>query len=253
MDYPRNAGWENQSQGYSSGSRESMQFSFHNTSDLRPSEKDVPGLDYTVETFMLQCNNLSQQLLVCFAIGLGFPQDFFKRCHDISQPDCLNSLRCIRYAQDINQTSHKRLPNIEAYRTEAHTNINTFSLLFQQPGQDGLEIYHDNEWTSVTLNDNEIICNIGDMIVRWSDDRLQSRSHRIRNQASNKYHGSQSFIEYVNEANRSVIIQGRTKYTKPITAGEFLMTTIEKNYIALKAAHTSSSKPNLNSPAVVIV
>lgn len=229
-----------------------MQFSFHSTSDLRPSEKDVPGLNHTVEDFMVQCNNVSQQLLVCFAIGLGFPQEFFTRCHDISQPDCLNSLRCIRYLHHSNQTEQKKLPNIGTCRTGAHTNINTFSLLFQQPGQNGLEIYYDNEWTSITLKENEIICNIGDMIVRWSDDRLQSRSHRVRNQASSKYHGPRSIIEYVNEANRSVIIQGRTKYTKPITAGEILMTSMEKNYIALKAAQASSAKSTLKSHTMVI-
>lgn len=123
---------------------------------------------------MEQCNNVSQQLLICFAIGLDFPRDFFTRCHDISQPDCLNSLHYMRYFEHINQKQKIKTSNIGMCRVGAHTNINTFSLLFQQPGQDGLEVYHDNTWISVALKENEIVCNVGDMIVRWSDDRLKS-------------------------------------------------------------------------------
>lgn len=180
---------------------------------------------------MENCNNVSQQLLICFAIGLGFPSDFFTRCHDITQPDCLNSLRCMRYFEHKNQKQQTRSSNIGACRVGAHNDINTFSLLFQQPGQEGLEVYLNNQWTPIKPKEDEIVCNVGDMIVRWSDDRLQSNAHRVRNPASeNEYQGPRYALEYINEANRSVIIQGRTKYTQPITAGEFLMMAMEKNY-----------------------
>lgn len=214
--------------------KESIQLTFHNSADLRPSEQDVPGFDKTANKFMEQCNNVSQQLLICFAIGLGFPHDFFTRCHDITQPDCLNSFRCMRYFEHKNQKQQTKSSNIGACRVGAHNDINTFSLLFQQPdGRDGggLEVFHDNAWTPVIPGEGEIVCNVGDMIVRWSDDRLTSKSsHQVRNPVSEEYQGPRYALEYINEANRSVIIQGRTKYTKPITAGEFLMLAMEKNY-----------------------
>ncbi|GAA5799691.1 hypothetical protein EDC94DRAFT_598226 [Helicostylum pulchrum] len=244
MDYPRNAGWEKVSQIRPSTGvadlKESIQLSFHNASDLRPTETEVPGFNNTAENFMEQCNNISQQLLICFAIGLGFPHDFFTRCHDISQPDCLNSLRCMRYFEHKSQKHQTKSSKIGACRVGAHNDINTFSLLFQQPGQDGLEVYHDENWTAVTPEEGEIVCNVGDMIVRWSDDRLQSNLHRVRNPTSDEYQGPRHALEYINEANRSVIIQGRTKYTKPITAGEFLMKAMEKNYKAIKASQTTN-------------
>lgn len=257
MDYPRNAGWEKISQIRPSTGvadlKETLQLSFHNSPDLRPSENDVPGFDKSASNFMEQCNNVSQQLLICFAIGLGFPHDFFTRCHDISQPDCLNSLRCMRYFEHKSQKQQTKSSNIGACRVGAHTDINTFSLLFQQPGQDGLEVYHDNKWTSVTPKENEIVCNVGDMIVRWSDDRLQSKVHRVRNPNSGEeFQGPRYALEYINEANRSVIIQGRTKYTKPITAGEFLMMAMEKNYKkAIK--ETESNDTATGSTATVAI
>jgi isopenicillin N synthase-like dioxygenase len=172
---------------------------------------------------MEQCNNISQQLLICLAIGLGSPQNFFTRCHDITQPDCLNSFGCMRCFEHKNQKQQIKSSKIGACRVGARNDINTFSSLFQQPGQDGLEVFHVNVWTAVMPGESEIVCNVGDMTVRWSDDRLQSKSYRVRNPVSDKYQGPRYALEYINEANRSVIIQGHTKYTKPITAGEFLM------------------------------
>jgi isopenicillin N synthase-like dioxygenase len=137
----------------------------------------------------------------------------------------------MRYFEHKNQKQQTKSSNIGACRVGAHTDINTFSLLFQQSGQDGLEVFHDNVWTAISPRQGEIVCNVGDMIVRWSDDRLQSKLHRVRNpNGEQDYQGPRYALEYINEANRSVIIQGRTKYTQPITAGEFLMIAMEKNY-----------------------
>ncbi|KAI9470605.1 MAG: hypothetical protein EXX96DRAFT_585036 [Benjaminiella poitrasii] len=237
IDYPRNAGWEKLSQIRPSTGvadlKESLQLSFHNASDLRPHHNDVPGFNKTANLFMELCNNVSQKLLVCFAIGLGFPQDFFTRCHDITQPDCLNSLRCMRYFENKNQPEQTKASNIGACRVGAHNSINTFSLLFQQQENGCLEVFHNNVWRAIHPKENEIVCNVGDMIVRWSDDRLQSsKVHCVTSKVkeAEEYKGPRYAIEYVNEANRSVIIQGRTKYTQPITAGEFLMIAMEKNY-----------------------
>jgi isopenicillin N synthase-like dioxygenase len=215
--------------------KESIQLSFHNAADLRPSEEELPGFDTTANHFMEQCNEVSQKLLTCFAAGLGFPEDFFTRCHDISQPDTLNSLRCIRYFD----TTHNAFDS--PCRVSEHTDIHTFSLLFQRPGQNGLEVLHDNVWTPINLEEGEIVCNIGDMIARWSDDRFQSKLHRVRKPNANEYQGPRYALEYVNEANRSVIIQGRTKYTEPITAGEFLMMAMERNHKAIKALEAKPS------------
>ncbi|KAI8878439.1 Clavaminate synthase-like protein [Backusella circina FSU 941] len=244
MDFPRNAGWEKRSQVRPSTGdadlKESIQLSFHNAPDLRPSEADVPGFDTAANNFMQHCNHVSQQLLTCFAIGLGFPVDFFTRCHDITQPDCLNSLRCTRYLEQTQKET-------SASKSSQPTDIYTFSLLFQQPGQEGLEVFHNNSWIPVIPQEGDIVCHIGDMIVRWSDDQLQSKHVRSSTcNSSNK--GPRYALEYINEANRSTIIQGRTKYTKPITAGEYIMmAAMERHRTTMKSLRSTSQ------PALLIV
>jgi isopenicillin N synthase-like dioxygenase len=216
--------------------KESIQLSFHNASDLRPSEADVPGFDTTANMFMQRCNSVSQQLLTCFAIGLGFPIDFFTRCHDITQPDCLNSLRCMRFLEQ----TQKEMPTSKSSQL---ADIYTLSLLFQQPGQEGLEVFHNNSWIPVIPQEGDIVCHIGDMIVRWSDDQLQSK--HIRSSTCNNNKGPRYALEYINEANRSTIIQGRTKYTKPITAGEYLMMAAMERHSTTMKSLRSTSQPAL--------
>ena len=64
------------------------------------------------------------------------------------------------------------------------------TLLFQRPGEGGLEICpgraassefaHGDTWLPVPPVAGCITCNLGDMIMRWADDRVQSTFHRVR-------------------------------------------------------------------------
>jgi len=63
------------------------------------------------------------------------------------------------------------------------TGFNCPTLLFQQGGQGDLEVCpgkeaRTQEWTSVEPATGVITCNIGDMLMRWSDDQLPSNFHR---------------------------------------------------------------------------
>ncbi|KAI9248158.1 hypothetical protein EDC94DRAFT_625303 [Helicostylum pulchrum] len=244
IDVTRNAGWEKLSQIRPSTGvadlKESMQLGFHNHEDLWPTLTDAPTFRPTAENFMHQCNDVSTKLLTCLALGLGFPSDFFTKCHDVTQPDCLNTLRCLHY-HDI---TGKVFPP-EYWRAGAHTDFDTLTLLFQRrPGESGLEVCpgreastefgHGDAWTAVSPEEGDIVCNIGDMIMRWSDDALKSNFHRVRAPGVGEYQGPRYSIAYFNQANKSAVIQGRTRYPEPITAGEFIKLAMERNYRALQ-------------------
>ncbi|KAI8086008.1 uncharacterized protein BX664DRAFT_281565 [Halteromyces radiatus] len=257
LDVPRNAGYENFAQLRPQTGlpdlKESMQLAFHHIPDLWPSEQDIPDFQSKVQRFMQQCNKVSQQLLECFALGLGFPQDFFTRSHDISQPDCLNSLRFHHYF-DLTNTMfdpHQGIqwPVVDAedvndyYRAGPHTDPDTLTLLFQNnPGHDCLEacqgrtdvtqFVQGTHWLPLCPQKNELVCNIGDMLMRWSDDLLRSNFHRVNrpiNDLSSRY-----TIAYFTQANKSAIIQGRSKYIEPLTAGDFLRQAMERNHQRVK-------------------
>ncbi len=59
-----------------------------------------------------------------------------------------------------------------------------------------------------------ITCNIGDMLMRWSDDlSCPSNFHRVKNPLPGEYMGPRDSIAFFAQANRDAIIEGpRKKY-----------------------------------------
>ncbi|KAI9029022.1 hypothetical protein CLU79DRAFT_737182 [Phycomyces nitens] len=245
-----NTGWEKLTEMDSCGTtipKESAQFTFHDIPDLWPANEDVPGFQNLTNDFMHQCNKVSYQLLSCLAIGLGFQEDFFARCHDITQPDCLNALKCLYYPS----TSTYSHPGHDHWNKK-NIDINTLTLLFQPPGQNQFEVSPKSPSLSkkpngtqtyrVPRDQGQIVCSIGDMIARWSDDRFKSSLYRLSVPESDGQE-SRHCIQYCNKANKSTIIQGQSKYKEPITAGELIMLAMEREYKAAMQSIKTNRTP----------
>ena len=56
-----------------------------------------------------------------------------------------------------------------------------------------------------------ITCNIGDMLMRWSDDQLLSTLHRVRMPRQDEYLGSRYSLPFFCQANKDAVIQGPGK------------------------------------------
>lgn len=75
-----------------------------------------------------------------------------------------------------------------------------------------------------------VTCNIGDMLMRWSDDRLRSTLHRVRMPRRDEYLGPRLSLPFFCQANRDAVIQGPLKKYAPITASDYLNERIRANY-----------------------
>lgn len=71
-----------------------------------------------------------------------------------------------------------------SFRAGAHTDWGCVTLLFQQPGNQGLECAANprlaSSWVPVDPIQGGIAVNIGDMLSRWSHGALLSNLHRVR-------------------------------------------------------------------------
>jgi isopenicillin N synthase-like dioxygenase len=67
----------------------------------------------------------------------------------------------------------------------AHTDFGGVTILFQQPGKDGLEVWHDGraEWIDVPALEDVYVINCGNMVQRWSGGAYKSAKHRVINKA----------------------------------------------------------------------
>jgi hypothetical protein len=98
-------------------------------------EKDLPGFKDASLQFMRHAQQVSEQLMACFARGLGFPDDYFVKVHDVSRPDSQTVARLLHYFET------PKTANGEVWhRAGAHTDWDLLTLLFQKAGQSGLEV-----------------------------------------------------------------------------------------------------------------
>ncbi|MGP1356948.1 isopenicillin N synthase family dioxygenase, partial [Roseicyclus sp.] len=235
-----NAGWEFKAQVRPStgtpDQKESYQITLPRMDGLWPDPAAIPGFRETMLAFERANWEVAMRVLSCFAMKLGFPEDLFTRAHDAASPEYQSTLRLIHYLPMENAKPE----DFEGWRAGAHTDFDCLTLLHQKTGQGGLQVCpghaaEEGAWTDVEPVTGIITCNIGDMLMRWSDDRLLSNPHRVRMPRADEYQGSRYSIPFFAQANRDFVLQGPARKYPAITAGDYILERIKANYDALKA------------------
>ncbi|TKA67376.1 hypothetical protein B0A55_08752 [Friedmanniomyces simplex] len=244
----QNVGWEKRSQVRPStgvaDQKESYQLQFGaNREGKWIAEEALPGFQGSAQGFMRKAQGVSEMLMLCFARGLGFADDFFVKAHDARRPECQSVLRLLHYFE----VDEKAGPLPESYyRAGAHADWDFLTLLFQRPGQSGLEICPGREvvtsfgmgdqWTKVDFAPGDIVCNIGDLLMSWSDDRFKSTFHRVKAPTEpDDYYGPRYSIAFFNQPCADCEIQGLGKKYPMVTGAEFTKAAMERNFTALRA------------------
>jgi isopenicillin N synthase-like dioxygenase len=135
-----------------------------------PDNIDVPDLKSFKEKtnkLFLQFDALGNQILEGIALDLGINSNFF---HKVTNKG--NSvMRVIHYPPvGIEESGERAGP---------HEDINLITLLIGGQ-QAGLEILSkNNEWLRVSVDSDVIVCNIGDMLQRLTNNNMISTTHRV--------------------------------------------------------------------------
>ncbi|KAI9654344.1 MAG: hypothetical protein M1821_006660 [Bathelium mastoideum] len=245
---PRNVGWEKNGQVRpSTGTpdmKESYQLQFgSNMEGMWIDDPSLPEFKSITKQFMHHLQQVSEKLMLCFARGLGMPDEVFIKAHDASKADCQTVLRLLHYPA-VEQNS---LVPKGYFRAGAHADWDLLTLLFQRPGQGGLEICPGREvvtefgigdtWTKIEFEPGDIVCNIGDLLMSWSDDRFKSTFHRVVPPVDKEhdYWGDRYSMAFFNQPCSSATIQGPLKKYPVVTGEEFNRNAMNRNFAALKA------------------
>lgn len=229
-----NSGWEYKAQVRPStgtaDNKESYQITMPRMAPLWPTGEELPGFKAVMLAFERANWALGMKVLSCFAMKLGFSEDFFTEAHDPLSPEYQSTLRLLHYLPMENAKPE----DFKGWRAGAHSDFDCLTILHQKSGQGGLQVCpgkdHDSHaWTDVVPEDGVITCNIGDMLMRWSDDQLQSTLHRVRMPREDEYLGSRYSLPFFCQANRDAIIQGPGKVYPPITAHDYLVQRVTAN------------------------
>lgn len=108
----------------------------------------------------------------------------------------------------------------------AHTDFDVLTMLFQRAGEGGLEVCPGraavgdfavgSTWTPVPARGDIIVCNIGDQLMRWSDDVFKSNFHRVKMPSKDMSQGPRYSIAFFNQARSKTVIQGPLQKYPPI-------------------------------------
>jgi isopenicillin N synthase-like dioxygenase len=121
--------------------------------------------------FYNNCHHLNVQVMNAIGIGLGLKSGFFDKFIDAKE----NNLRLLHYPK----VESKVLENPNQSRIGAHTDYGTVTLLFQD-SVGGLQVKNTNGvFVPAPPIPGTIVVNAGDLLARWSNDKIKSTEHRV--------------------------------------------------------------------------
>ncbi|MEJ7625617.1 MAG: 2-oxoglutarate and iron-dependent oxygenase domain-containing protein [Ferruginibacter sp.] len=179
----------------------------------------VPEFNETFERAYRAFEKSGKALLQAIAIYLGLEENYF----DTYIHNGNSILRAIHYPPITTEPK-------SAIRAEQHEDINLITLLVGASA-DGLEILtRQDEWIPVTSLPDQIVVNVGDMLQRFTNNRLRSTTHRVVNPKKEFWHTSRFSIPFFLHPKSSMSLQclgscineSHPKAYDDITAGGYL-------------------------------
>jgi isopenicillin N synthase-like dioxygenase len=183
---------------------------------------DLPGFRETLEGLYAALDQLGNRMLRAIAMHLDLGEQWFA-----DKVDHGNSiLRPIHYPPLAGASGADG-----AVRSAAHGDINLITLLVGS-GEPGLQVHsRKGEWIPVSTIEGVVVCNVGDMLERLTNNVLPSTIHRVVNPPepwrSQPRYSIPFFLHPNSEFSIETLPQcisdaNPDRYPEPITADEFL-------------------------------
>lgn len=192
---------------------------------------DVSGFDVAVKDLREACHVLSLRILDLMSVGLHLEdRHFFRKCHkSIAERNSTTTLRVLYYPALSSDAEMKA----NQIRCGEHSDFGSLTLLFQDD-VGGLEVRTtEGEYISASPIPGTILINIGDMMQRWTSDKLLATKHRVLIPEDEiKKRKSRQSIAFFVVPDNDVMIQSLDKTAKyePISSLQFLQQRLASSY-----------------------
>ena len=129
-----------------------------------------PGLKPAMLAYYDGMVNLARLLGHAYAVALGMPEDFFMQ--RLQGHSC--QLRLLHYPAPDGDLARDQL------RCGVHTDLGLTTILRNEDVPGGLEVRtRSGEWIAAPAIPDTFVVNIGDLMMRWTNDRWRSTPHRV--------------------------------------------------------------------------
>jgi isopenicillin N synthase-like dioxygenase len=183
----------------------------------------TPGFRDTTLAYFNAVWKLGCDLHFAIAADLGLPTTYF--ANKLDRP--MATLRLLHYPP-------RDAARGDALGAGAHTDYGSITLLLTDDA-DGLEVQRrDGPWVAAPPMPGTFVCNIGDCLMRWSNDIYVSTPHRVMNPPGRDRYSVAFFLD----PNPDVLIDclpgcsGRDRKAKypPIVASDYLRERLDATY-----------------------
>ena len=130
------------------------------------------GLQPALQAYWHELDRVARALCRAFADALDLPPAFF----DDKTDRHISQLRIMHYPPP------ETAPLPGQLRAGAHSDLGMMTLLYSDNDVGGLEVMdRAGRWVRVPVIDDAFTVNLGDLMMRWTNDRWRSTLHRVVN------------------------------------------------------------------------
>ena len=173
------------------------------------------GFEGAATAYYRAMSELTRELMRLAALALSVDETFFDDKIDRS----IGTMRLNYYP------AQRRAPAAGQLRAGAHTDYGGFTILSGEDVPGGLQICtRDGRWVDVATTPMRFVVNIGDLLMRWTNDRWLSNLHRVVNPPAGEG-GPRLSVAFFNHPNYDVTIEclasaGAAKHA-PVRSGDY--------------------------------
>jgi isopenicillin N synthase-like dioxygenase len=192
-------------------------------------DADVAGFHEQVGWLYQALDQMGLKVLEAIATYLGLERHFFDPTVDFGN----SILRLLHYPPVPKDGPH--------IRAGAHEDINVITLLLGAE-EAGLEVKdHDGRWIGINPPPGALVCNIGDMLQRLTNNRLPSTTHQVVNPAPERRGFARYSTPFFLHFNSDYLIETLPscvdathpdRYPTPITADDYLQERLREIKLA---------------------
>lgn len=179
----------------------------------------------TMLSFHLAMSALASRVLRAMATALEVPENYFADKFD----------RRASVARIIRYPAVREMPLPGQLRAGAHTDYGVMTFVRGDDTPGGLQVKHRHgDWIDVHIPPDAFVCNIGDLMMRWSNDRWVSTLHRVAVPPPDAAPSDRISLVYFESPNPDALIQcfpscrGAGEKYPPITVADHYLGKLMK-------------------------
>ena len=174
---------------------------------------------------------LAQRVLGAMAMALGLDKSYFVDKFDRQASNC----RIIRYP------AVKETPLPGQLRAGTHTDYGIMTFVRGDDTPGGLQVKHrTGDWIDLHIPAGDFACNIGDLMMRWSNDRWVSTLHRVAVPPPDAKPQDRISLVFFTNPNPDTTIECIEQCVKPGETAKYPPVTVSEHYLGklMRAGHS---------------